>query len=50
MDKKLNFFNVPSFEASALEGRGVFNTLKGVIKLVVSNVQAQLEGVQRMRA
>jgi signal recognition particle receptor subunit beta len=50
MEKKLNFFGVPTFEASALDGRGVFPVLKGVIKLVVSNVQAQLEGVQRMRA
>lgn len=50
MDKKLNFFNVPAYEASALDGRGVFNTLKGVIKLVVSNVQSQLDGAQRMSA
>ncbi len=50
MEKKLNFFNVPSYEASAIDGRGVFGTLKGVIKLVVSNVQSQLEGYQRMRA
>jgi len=50
MEKKLNFFNVPSFEASAIDGRGVFGTLKGVIKLVVSNVQSQLEGTRRMRA
>jgi signal recognition particle receptor subunit beta len=50
MEKKLNFFSVPHYEASALDGRGVFPVLKGVIKLVVSNVQSQLEGVQRMRA
>jgi mutual gliding-motility protein MglA len=50
MNRKLNFFGVPHFEASALDGRGVFPVLKGVIKLVVMNVQSQLEGVQRMRA
>ncbi len=50
MEKKLNFFNVPSFEAVAIEGKGVFATLKEVIKQVVSNVQSQLEGNQRMMA
>jgi hypothetical protein len=46
----LNFFGVPSFEAVALTGQGVFPTLKAVIKKVVGNVHAQLEGTQRMRA
>jgi len=50
MEKKLNFFNVPFFEAVAIEGKGVFATLKEVIKQVVSNVQSQLEGNQRMMA
>jgi signal recognition particle receptor subunit beta len=50
IEKKLNFFGVPSFEAVATEGRGVFQTLKAVIKNVVGSVQAQLEGTQRMRA
>jgi signal recognition particle receptor subunit beta len=50
MQKKLNFFGVPSFEAVALTGQGVFPTLKAVIKKVVGNVHAQLEGTQRMRA
>jgi signal recognition particle receptor subunit beta len=50
MEKKLNFFGVPSFEAVATQGRGVFPTLKAVIKKVVGSVQAQLEGTQRMRA
>ena len=50
MEKKLNFFNVPFFEAVAIEGKGVFATLKEVIKQVVSNVQSQLEGNRRMMA
>jgi len=43
MDKKLNLFNVPSFEAVAMKGTGVFTTLKEVIKQVVTHVQSQLE-------
>lgn len=50
MEKKLNFFNVPSFEAVAVRGQGVFNTLKEVIKGVVSRVQSHLEGDRRMQA
>jgi signal recognition particle receptor subunit beta len=49
METKLNFFRVPSFEAVAITGQGVFPTLKGVIKRVVAGVQTQLTG-QRMRA
>jgi mutual gliding-motility protein MglA len=30
----LNYHNVPYFEAVALEGRGVFSTLKGISKMV----------------
>ncbi len=50
MEKKLNFFGVPYFEASATQGHGVFPTLKEVIKEVVMNVHSQLEDKQRMRA
>jgi signal recognition particle receptor subunit beta len=50
MDKKLNFFNVPSFEAVSTQGQGVFGTLKEVIKRVVANVQSELENDQRMSA
>ena len=50
METKLNFFGVPSFEAVATAGDGVFPTLKAVIKKVVGHVQSQLEGTQRMRA
>jgi mutual gliding-motility protein MglA len=50
MQRRLNFFGVPAFEAVATTGQGVFPTLKAVIKRVVSSVQSQLEGTQRMRA
>jgi signal recognition particle receptor subunit beta len=42
MQKKLNFFGVPHYEAVAVNGDGVFNTLKAIINLVVKNVQDQL--------
>ena len=42
LQKKLNFFDIPSFEAIAVKGDGVFNTLKSVINGVVANVQSQL--------
>ncbi len=42
LQKRLNFFNVPSFEAVAVRGDGVFDTLKAVINLVVRHVQDQL--------
>ena len=50
MNKKLNFFGVPYFEASAKQGMGVFPSLKQIIKQVVTNVHSQLGEVQRMRA
>jgi len=42
LQKKLNFFGVPSFNAVAVKGSGVFDTLKSVINLVVKHVQQQL--------
>jgi signal recognition particle receptor subunit beta len=42
LQKKLNFFNVPHFEAIAVRGEGVFNTLKAIINNVVQHVQSQL--------
>jgi signal recognition particle receptor subunit beta len=42
LEKKLNFFNVPSFEGVAVRGEGVFNTLKAIINNVVQHVQNQL--------
>ncbi|MBN2105427.1 GTPase domain-containing protein [bacterium] len=50
IETKLNFFNVPHFEAIATQGKGVFPTVKEVVKLVVSNVQRHLEDGKRMRA
>lgn len=42
LQKKLNFFNVPHFEAVAIKGQGVFDTLKAIINLTVQHVQKQL--------
>jgi signal recognition particle receptor subunit beta len=42
LQKKLNFFDVPHFEAVAVRGEGVFNTLKAIINNVVQHVQNQL--------
>jgi len=42
LQKKLNFFDVPYFEAIAVKGEGVFNTLKAIINNVVQHVQNQL--------
>ena len=42
MEKKLNFFNVPFFEAVATQGQGIFPTLKEVIKLVVTHIRGRL--------
>jgi signal recognition particle receptor subunit beta len=49
MERRLNFFRVPSFEAVATTGEGVFTTLKAVIKKVVSHVHAQLDTKQNER-
>ena len=37
MNEKLNFLRVPTFEAIAVNGFGVFETLKAVIQLVISS-------------
>lgn len=42
LQKKLNFFDVPTFEGIAIKGIGVFDTLKSIINLVVQHVQKQL--------
>ncbi len=42
LQKRLNYFNVPYFEAVAIKGTGVFDTLKAIINKVVANVQNQL--------
>lgn len=43
MEKKLNLFDAPSFEAVATEGVGVFETLKMISKLVLLNIKGGLE-------
>ena len=42
LEKRLNPRNVPSFEASAVQGDGVFETLKMVSKLVLMNLKGGL--------
>lgn len=42
LQKRLNYFNVPYYEAVGIKGNGVFDTLKAIINKVVSNVQKQL--------
>ena len=39
LERSLNKYDVPSFSASALEGEGVFETLKMVSKLVLMNLK-----------
>lgn len=42
LQKRLNYFNVPYYEAVGIKGNGVFDTLKAIINKVVGNVQKQL--------
>lgn len=42
LEKKLNTFDFPSFEACALEGSGVFETLKSISKHVLLNIKGGL--------
>lgn len=42
LQKRLNYFNVPFYEAVGIKGNGVFDTLKAIINKVVGNVQKQL--------
>jgi signal recognition particle receptor subunit beta len=39
LEKDCNFMGVPSFEAVASEGWGVFATLKAVSKLILNRLQ-----------
>ncbi len=43
LEQKLNFMNSPSVEASAIQGNGVFDTLKTISKLVLLNIKGGLE-------
>lgn len=38
LEEAVNIYNVPSFEAVAVNGDGVFETLKGISKLVLKNL------------
>ncbi|MAZ48843.1 MAG: gliding-motility protein MglA [Halobacteriovoraceae bacterium] len=42
LEKKLNNYDFPSFEASALNGEGVFETLKSISKHVLLNIKGGL--------
>tara|TARA_B100000925_G_scaffold291945_1_gene282724 strand:- start:5000 stop:5590 length:591 start_codon:yes stop_codon:yes gene_type:complete len=42
LERSLNNFDFPAFEASALSGEGVFETLKMVSKLVLMNVKGSV--------
>ena len=42
LERSLNKFDFPAFEASALSGKGVFDTLKMVSKLVLMNVKGSV--------
>ncbi len=43
LEKKLNEFNVPSFETSVVDGKGVFESLKMISKLVLLNIKGGLK-------
>ena len=43
MEKKLNTFDAPAFEAAAVKGDGVFESLKMISKLVLLNIKSGLE-------
>lgn len=43
LQKKLNKTDRPCFEASAIKGEGVFETLKSISKLVLLNIKGGLE-------
>ena len=42
--RELNPNNVPDFEAIAVKGDGVFETLKAVAKLVLTELKGQKKG------
>jgi mutual gliding-motility protein MglA len=43
MRKQLNLFNVPDFEAAAVKGDGVFETLRAIVKLTTDKVKRTLQ-------
>lgn len=42
LQKQLNFYNVPYFEAVANSGKGVFQTLKTILSLVVTSIHQKV--------
>lgn len=42
MRRELNLYGAPDFEAIATEGKGVFDTLRTIVKLVTTKVKAEL--------
>jgi signal recognition particle receptor subunit beta len=43
MRRDINTFGVPDFEAAALHGQGVFETLRAVVKLTMDRVKTELK-------
>jgi hypothetical protein len=43
MRKELNTFGVPDFEASAVSGEGVFETLRAIVGMVREKVKTDLQ-------
>jgi signal recognition particle receptor subunit beta len=44
LNDQLNHYSVPIFEATAVEGVGVQETLEGIVKLVMRNLRQRYEG------
>jgi len=49
LDKELNTAAVPTFEAAASKGNGVYETFEGIAKLVLKNMQEELKDPDRKR-
>jgi len=49
MEKELNAIQVPSFEATASQGEGVYETFEGIAKLVFGNMQEDLKDPEKTR-
>lgn len=50
MEKKLNYFKVPSFETVAINGKNIFPALKEIIKQVVTHVHSDISKDMKKRA
>jgi hypothetical protein len=44
MRKELNLFGAPDFEAVAVKGDGVFDTLRAIVKLTTERVKKEIQG------